>query len=258
MKKLLTLALACALVPSALAASPWDGTYKLDRSKSHLTGDSFTYSKTANGMWHVSFGDLGYDFAPDGKPYPVFDADHTTTTTMNGDHTLIMVNAFKGKTTATTKETLSADGTTLTDETSGTRADGTTYTSSYTSKRSGPGTGFFGKWVSTKESSSAESIITISTAADGTVTMTYPGSKDSLVTKLDGTPASPTGPREVKDVTVTYKKVSATRLEYTVNLKGKKVAEGYDTLSADGKIFSETSWAPGKMDEKTTSVYIKQ
>jgi hypothetical protein len=258
MTKLLTLALACAIVPSALAASPWDGTYKLDRSKSHLTGDSFTYSKAVNGMWHVSFGDLSYDFAPDGKPYPVFDADHTVTTTMNGDHALTMVSAFKGKVTSTTRETLSADGSTLTDETSGTRVDGTSYSTTETSKRSGIGTGFLGKWVSTKVSSSAQDTFVISTAADGSVTMTYPGSKESLVTKLDGTPASPTGPQMVQGVMVTYKKASPTRLDYTVDFKGKKIAEGYDVLSADGKSYTETSWAPGKMDEKTISVYIKQ
>jgi hypothetical protein len=258
MTKFLTLALACAIVPSALAASPWDGTWKLDRAKSHLTGDSFTYSKTANGMWHASFGDLGYDFLPDGKPYPVLDADHTVTTTMNGDHALTMVSAFKGKTTSTTKETLSADGTTLTDDSSGTRADGTSYTSSSTSKRSGPGTGFLGKWVSTKTNSSTQELFVISTAADGSVTMTYPGSKESLVTKLDGTPASPTGPQMVQGVMVTYKKTSPTRLDYSVDFKGKKIAEGYDVLSADGKTYTETSWAAGKMDEKTISVYIKQ
>ena len=88
--------------------------------------------------------------------------------------------------------------------------------------------------------------------------MTYPGSKDSLVTKLDGTPSSPTGPQMVQGVSVTYKKASATRLDYTVDLKGKKIAEGFDTISADGKTYTETSWAPGKMDEKTISVYIKQ
>ena len=134
MFKLATLALACAIVPSALAATSWDGTYKLDRSKSHLTGDSFTYSKAANGMWHVAFGDLGFDFAPDGKPYPVFDADHTQIATMKGDHELDYSSQFKGKTTSSTKEVLSADGNTLTDETSGTKVDGTTYTTSSTSK----------------------------------------------------------------------------------------------------------------------------
>jgi hypothetical protein len=258
MTKFLTLALACAIVPSALAASLWDGTWKLDRAKSHLTGDSFTLSKTANGMWHASFGDLGYDFLPDGKPYPVLDADHTITVTMNGDHALTEISAFKGKTTSTTKETLSADGTTLTDETSGTRADGTSYTSSSTSKRSGTGTGFLGKWVSTKANTSAQELFVISTAADGSVTMTYPGSKESLVTKLDGTPASPTGPQMVQGVMVTYKKTSPTRLDYTVDFKGKKIGEGYDVLSADGKTYTETFWATGKMDEKTISVYVKQ
>ena len=258
MKKLL-LALACiTLTSSAFAASPWDGTWKLDRAKSHLTGDSFTYSKLPNGLWHVAFGDLGYDFAPDGKPYPVFDADHTVTTTMQGDHALTFVNQFKGKTTSTMKETLSADGSTITDETTGTHVDGSTYTSTETSKRSGTGTGFVGKWVSTKVNSSTQSTFVISTAADGTMTMNFPSSKETVVTKLDGVAVPITGPQVPAGVTITYKKASPTRLDYTVMLKDKKVAEGHETLSADGKTFEDTSWAPGKMDEKTTAVYVKQ
>jgi hypothetical protein len=221
MKVLPCLALACAfLAPVALtstahAASPWDGTWKLDRSKSHLTGRSFTYTKLPSGLWHVSFGNLGYDFAPDGKPYPFLNNT--------------IVTSIAGKVTETDKETLSADGKTITDETTGTRPDGTSYTDSEVAMRSGEGSGFFGKWVSTKEDSTAKGITVISTAPDGTITWAFPGARESVTGKFDG-----------------------------VVLNGKVVAEGIQALAADGKSFTDTSWAPGKMSEKTMEYYAKQ
>jgi hypothetical protein len=58
MKKLL---LVCALtifavLPALAADSPWIGNWKLDPAKSHFIGDTFTYSKAANGMMHFSDG----------------------------------------------------------------------------------------------------------------------------------------------------------------------------------------------------------
>jgi hypothetical protein len=259
MKHFLPCTLMCALVvPSAFAASLWDGTWKLDRSKSHLTGDSFTYSKTGDGMWLITAGQVKIPFAPDGKPYPVLDPDHTMIATMNGDHGMTFVDQFKGKTTSTMKETLSADGSTLTDESTGVHADGSTYTSSETSKHVGPGTGFLGKWVSTKEKSSTEGTIVISTAADGMVSLSYPMSKETVVGKHDGTPLPINGPRVPAGVTIAYKVVSPVRVDYKVTLNSKPVAEGYEMLAADGKSFADTSWPPGQMAEKTTAVYVKQ
>ena len=61
-----------ALTLSAFAAdSPWSGTWKLDPAKSKFTGDTFTFSRSADGMMHYSNGaDITYAFAPDGREYP--------------------------------------------------------------------------------------------------------------------------------------------------------------------------------------------
>jgi hypothetical protein len=257
MKKFFALALTCAFSAiAAHAASPWDGTWKLDRSKSQLTGQSFTYTKLPNGLWHASFGSFAYDFAPDGKPYPFL--NYTIVTTAQGDHQITSVRSVKGKVEVTVKETLSADGKTITDESTGTRPDGTPYTSTEVSTRSGEGTGFFGKWVSIKEESTGKSIIIISTAPDGTLTWTFPGSKETVVGKFDGKPIPIVGPTVPAGATISETAESPTRYKYTVALKDKVVAEGFQVLAADGKSFTDTSWAPGKMSEKTTEYYAKQ
>jgi hypothetical protein len=256
MKKLLACAFALALVStSALAASPWDGTWKLDRSKSHLTGSSFTYSKNADGTWQFKNGPITFAFASDGQPYPVLDAEHTVTVTFPDPHTMKTVNQFKGKTTSTSVDTLSADGNTLTDVTNGTHEDGSPYTTTETDTRSGPGEGFAGTWTSTKQSDSTPSTYVINTAADGTVTFIDPTVQFSLSVKLDGTPAAAVAPQMTEGVTFSYKKTSANRLDYSIMLKGDKVVEGYMELAKNGKTYQDVSWLVGKESEKTTAVY---
>jgi hypothetical protein len=262
MKALLKISLACALfAPSVLAvsahaASPWDGTWKVNPAKSKITGTSFTYTKLPNGLWHVEFSNMGYDFAPDGKPYPFL--DRSMTTTAQGDHQITFIEMLNGKKMNTTVETLSADGATITDVTSGVHADGSSYTETVVSKRSGTGTGFLGKWVSTKDEDTSQTVLTMSVAADGTLTMTHPIANDSLVAKTDGTPAAVSGPTVPDGFMVAFTKASAVRLNYVVMIKDKKVAEGYQTLAADGKTFTDVSWAIGKMDEKRTVIFEKQ
>jgi hypothetical protein len=261
MKKLVTSVLACVLfVPSALAASgPWDGTWKLDISKSHFEGTSFTYSKTPTGMWHYSDGAATvYDFAADGKPYKTLDADDTVTVTSDGDHAWIIVSKFKGKETSTTREELSADGKTLTDHAKNTRPDGSTSESTVVMTRVSGGPGFAGKWRSTKVEISVPDSYIISTPAPGVIKWDIPAYKEGVEGKIDGTPLKITGPTVPDGLTLTLTKAGEKELKYLVKLKSKVLEEGHMTLAADGKSFTDIGWSPGKMDEKATAVYIKQ
>jgi len=78
MKKML---LACclslfAVLPSFAADSPWAGTWKANNDKSHQTGETFTYTKTPDGMMHFdSGGPYPGTFRIDGKEYPL-EKDH--------------------------------------------------------------------------------------------------------------------------------------------------------------------------------------
>jgi len=255
MKKLIACAFTLALAStSALAASPWDGTWKLDRAKSHFTGASYTYSKSADGMWQFKNGPITFQFAADGKPYPVLDAEHTVIVTFPDAHTMKSVNQFKGKTTSTSVDTLSADSNTISDVTTGTHEDGSPYTSTETDTRSGAGEGFLGTWTSAKQSDSTPSTNVITTAADS-VTFVDPTTQFSLTAKLDGTPATAVSPQMTEGVTFSYKKTSANRLDYSIMLKGNKVVAGYMELAKNGKSYQDVSWLIGKESEKTTAVY---
>ena len=67
-----------------------------------------------------------------------------------------------------------------------------------------------------------------------------------------------TGPTVPPGLTLAYKVVSPKSMSYVVKEKGKPVNYGTQTLSADGKSFTDTSWNPGKESEKTTGFYVKQ
>jgi hypothetical protein len=260
MRKLLLAALTCvALTTPALAATPWDGTWKLDLSKSHLAGSSFTYSKNDNGTWRYSDGSqVSYDFALDGKPYKAITSDYTLVATPNGDHAITFVYQFKGNTTSTSRQTLSADGKTLTDHNTGTHPDGSKIDDTTVYTRVSGASGFFGKWRSTKVNVSVPDSWIISTAADGTLTWNIPAYKETIQGKPDGTPLPISGPQVSPSVTIAIKQVSPHRMDYTVQFNGKTVGLGSQVLAADGKSFTDSSWNPGQESEKTTGYFVKQ
>src|SRR5476649_2590602 len=159
MKAVVALAMVLAAsTPSTLANSPLDGTWKLDRAKSHLTGQTITLSKTSNDKWRYNDGTISYEFALDGKPVSTF-ADGTMAATADGDHALNLV--FKSKAQESRVHlVLSADGKTVTDHSTGTRPDGSKAEETGAMERVGKGSGFAGTWKSTKsESSSGESFV---------------------------------------------------------------------------------------------------
>ena len=70
MHLILCSALALQTASTLAADSPWSGTWKLDPTQSHLTGDTFTLTQGRGTMLHYSDGSTAnYDFGVDGKEY---------------------------------------------------------------------------------------------------------------------------------------------------------------------------------------------
>jgi hypothetical protein len=243
-----------ATTPHTRAKSPWDGTWKLDRSKSHLTGQTVTLSRTSNGKWRYNDGTITYEFALDGKPVKTF-ADETMAATAEGDHAMNLV--FKSKASeAHMHLVLSADGKTITDQSTGTRPDGSKTEETGAMERVGKGSGFAGTWKSTKtESSSGESFVL---AVNGDrIKWDWPAYKRSVDGNMDGSAIPFTGAAATPGMTFAVRKLSSTKLSYTVRGDGKTLGEGTLELSADGKMLTDTGWTPAKPNEKTTAVYTK-
>jgi hypothetical protein len=251
---LLSVLLASAALPCFAADSPWNGTWKLNRDKSQMTGTILTFTQTGN-MYTIDTGGYKYSFACDGKVYPAL-ADRTMTCIQNGN-VYTTTHMVKGKTTATVTHTLSGDGNTVSDVTSGTRPDGTSYTETSTSQRVGEGKGLVGTWKETEVKSAAPESIVLTVTGD-TLRWEDPGYKETSETRLDGTPGPISGPEIPSGMMVSTLAQGSNKVVSTLTLNGKDFAKDEMTLSDDGATITDVEWTPGKESEKRTYVYDKQ
>ena len=255
MNTLATLALVFAASTAApRATSPWDGTWKLDRAKSHLTGQTMTLSKAKTGKWRYSDGTISLEFALDGKPVHTI-GEGTLAATADGDNALNIVTTTKGSETRQ-RVVLSADGKTMTDHTTGTRPDGSKSEGTGTMERVGTGSGFAGTWKSTKTESSTSESFGLSVIGDR-IKWEWPAYKQSLDGKMDGSDIPVTGAAASAGTTFAIRKISATKLSYTARIGRKVLGKGTLELSADGKTLTDTSWTPAKPKEKASAVYMR-
>lgn len=259
MKPMLTALAAIAAVAAAsgafAAGSPFDGTWKVDLAKSQLAGDTVTYAKTATG-YTSSGGALSYPFAVDGKAYPTM-GGRTATWTAAKDGGFDI--AFKDGAKVLTKahRTFSADGKQMVTTYTEYRPDGTTATEKDVYARASGTTGLAGKWKSIKVDGVSD-VETFSTPSPGTFKLEDATYKQVITGKLDGSPVTVTGPTIPAGATGTFLAKGPAVREYTYVIGGKVLGQGVMKLNADGKSFTDTSWAPGKEDEKSVSYYVKQ
>lgn len=246
--------MALAAAPCFAAGSSWDGTWKMNVAKSKFTGDTFTIEAKGN-MMRYSNGVIAYDFACDGKTYPVL-ADRTSTCTGSAAAGYDFVTKAGDKVLSKSHRTLSADGNTMTIHGTQERADGSTPEFTDVYKRQSGTSGMVGKWMNVKSQGAADTMV-IQTKGDW-IKVYSPEFKESVEGKMDGSALPMTGADIPPGVTQTIKAEGANKLHYTVSYKGKVMSEGTQTLSADGKTLVDEEWAPGKMNEKSMAVYERQ
>jgi hypothetical protein len=257
------LAVALALVllsaiPAIAAENQFVGTWKLDLAKSNFVGDTFTYTQLQNGMMHFSDGSaVNADFGLDGKDYPD-PFGQTISWKSAGDNVWNTVSKMNGKVLSEGHVELSDGGNTLTIKDHGTKPDGSSFNDETVYKRVGAGSGLAGKWRSTKVNISAPNTYVVSAPSAGAVRWEIPEYKEVVEGKTDGSDLPLSGPTAPKGLTLSIKMMGPKKLEYSVKLNGKTIAMATQTLSADGKTITETSWSPGKESEKQTAVYTKQ
>jgi hypothetical protein len=254
----LTLILLAGCAGSALAAdSPFAGNWKLNVEKSKLTGDTLTYSATSSGYHYSNGATLDYDFAADGKDYPLI-ADRTVAWTKSGENAWDMViKNGKGTVLSKSHRVLSEDGKRLTITYTSYRPDGTTGEGTDEYVRVSGGKGLAGKWKDVKSKETSTSM-TIAVPAPGQVSIEYPSYKRTIAGPADGTPIAVNGPTVPTGLFRSYKATGPHKWSYTTTLNAKVWRNGVLTVSADGKTLTDASWVPGKASEKEVDVYERQ
>jgi len=235
--------------------SPFAATWTMDMAKSHVTGDTFTYTKTAAGYTYSNGGPVNFEFALDGKDYLTVPSQSIACTETTPTSMACVAKA-SGKITSSASRALSVDGSRLNVDYSAYRPDGTTTHEEDVYVRVSGGPGFAGVWKdeSAKFTPSAW-VITTPTAT--TFQMSRPSAKSSVAGATDGTPSPAMGPTVPPGATNSVLATSPTTWSYTKMLQGKVYAKGVMSVSADGKTLTDTSWVPGKESEKEVDVYTK-
>ncbi len=246
-------AIALSAMP-ALAQSPWNGTWKLNQAKSHMTGDTHTLTKSGN-KYHYDGGSVAYDFACDGKDYPTIGGE--TVTCKETATTLDSTYKQNGKLEQTIKRQMDPGGKSYTGTTTYIIPAGGTSVTKTTFTRVGQGTGMAGTWKSVSTSSSHVGSFTM--AVNGNA-MRFESPEDHATWdgKLDGTPAAVHGPNMPNGMMVSEKMEGPQKMISEVTMGGKRLWHTEDTLSPNGKSFTEIGWDPAKPNEKQTTIYDKQ
>lgn len=223
---------------TALAQSPFDGTWKWDPSSVQWPekGDVFLLQ---NGMFEckscvppVNVKADGTDQKVTGDPYR-----DTVSIKVIDDHNVDETSKKDGKVVATAKRSVSADGNTLTvNWTYSGNTSGGTQTGNHTDKRvekapSGANL-ISGSWRTERADQSAASRTWTYKMNGNELTMTT-ATGQSYTAKLDGTDAPVKGDPGCNGISV--KMLSKDTLEQTAKLDGKVISIAKLTVSADGK-----------------------
>jgi hypothetical protein len=254
--------LAIVLLPVVAAAqSPFDGTWKQDLSQSKVQMKPLVYL-LQDGMYHCESCPAPFTIKADGQDQKVSGMAWLDTVSVKvvDDHTIEVIRKKDGRVTLTQKRTVTADGNSLTEETTDTTVAGVApVTSKSTWKRVAKGPAgshlFSGSWDATDMGSSSENglLFTIKVAGD-TMNWSNP-SGQSYTAKLDGTPAPFVGDPGMD--TISVKRLSASSVESTGYSKGKVVYRDKSTISADGKTIT-TNWENKLSDVTGQSIAQKQ
>ncbi len=246
--------LALAAVPCLAVGQSWNGTWKLNVAKSHITGSTFVIEDKGNGMMRQDDGSLAYDYACDGKPYTIV-ADRTDTCTGSPQSGYDDVIKAGDKILARQHTTFSADGKTMTVRETAISDDGKTSEISGVYRRVSGTSGLVGKWMSTKVDFPADDAVLVIETKGDWIKMHDPKSTWSTEGKLDGSDLTLTGPNLQPGVTRSITRGGPNKLHETIKRDGKVTTESILTLSADDKTITEATWTPGKADEKLTWVW---
>jgi hypothetical protein len=244
----------CCTVASAQNA--FVGTWKLNQAKSHLTGNTVTYSTTADGTMKETTAVGSYTFKTDGRPYTT-PFDSTVTWKQTGPSTWTTEDRRKDMLLDTDIIQVSGDGKTMTVISTGTNPDGTAFSDTEVYTRIAGTNGLMGTWKSEKMKSSTSPMMEFAANGPNGIAWILPEIKAKLDLTFDGKDVAPVGPTVPTGLTISATKNGPRSFSFVEKMNGKPIVKGTLTVSHDGKTLTNTT-SPMQEQNKTTGVYDKQ
>jgi hypothetical protein len=236
------------------AAEPnFGGTWKLNLSKSQLSGPVYTLEKKPSGIWHYNGAGFDADFDLAGKEYTMPSGVGVVGKELSPTSwELTFRNG--GKLISKSKVTLSGDSLMWVTEMTG--PDGKSLQQTNTDKRVSGGPGFAGKWKSGDVRGASTTLQITLEGANG-ITIATPEAQQIVKGSFDGKDNPVMQGGQATKFTNAFTKTGPNTFKLTTKLNGKVFAEDVYTLSADGKTLTDDSTATAT-NEKTKSVFDRQ
>ncbi|HSY08786.1 MAG TPA: hypothetical protein VK820_09660 [Steroidobacteraceae bacterium] len=248
--------IAICICSAARAEGSFDGTWRLNPSKSQLAGDTMTFEDAGNGAWKFTDSAQSYTFKPDGSSFTTpMGAERTFQKT--GDSGYTTTTKRKGVLLATAAWKLSSDGNTLVIEVKGTKPNGDTFDDTTTYVRTSTGSGLIGGWKSTKVKLSSPNSLTIQSDGDNGVTLTISAFKATCAANWDGKDHACSGPTVPDGFTVALSKTGPSGFKLVQKVKGKVLEVVHYSTAADGKSMVAKG-VNGEGKEPFTEIWDKQ
>jgi hypothetical protein len=244
----------CCTVASAQNA--FVGTWKLNQAKSHLTGDTVTYSTAADGAIKETTAVGSYTFKTDGRPYTT-PFDSTVTWKQTGPSTWTTEDRQKETLLATDIISVSEDGKTMTIISTGTNPDGKDFHDTEVFTRTAGTNGLMGTWKSEKMKSSTSPVMEFAANGPNGIAWILPEIKAKLDLTFDGKDVAPVGPTVPEGFTISATKNGAKSFNFVEKMNGKALIQGTLSVSPDGKTLTNVSSAVHEQ-HKRTAVYDKE
>jgi len=238
-------------------ASPpvWNGTWKLNESRSNIRGPTFSLTILPTGEYHSDSGTFSYDFRCDGKEYTTRPS-RTISCMQSRASEMDTTTKEESKKVGTTHWELSADGKTLTVKGNSIGTDGSVKPTERVYLRTSGSNGFVGGWKDTKRLESRPQLVL--TLNERILHIAFFGTGQYMDPPLDGTDSPCHGPGVPQGLTIAIRQNGPREFLTLRKMDGKIVNQGSLRLSADGRTLIEEYWPPSRPDERATLVYEKQ
>jgi hypothetical protein len=235
-------------------SSDWNGTWKLNPSRSNFHGPTLTISISTDGEYRYDDGNSSFAFRCDGKDRPIR-KNRTLACVKSSAIVLDLTQKEGGVKTNAYHWELSSDGKVLTATATEFRPSGPFVKGRVVTSRLSGSNDFAGQW---QDTSYLQRHAGMTLRLDSqTLHISYPSAEQHIDAPLDGVDVAVQGPHP-DGVTYAARLVGRREIQTLTKRNGKALTQGSLKLSNDGRIITESWWNPDRPDDRGTLVYDKK
>jgi len=236
-------------------STDWNGTWKLNPSKSSFQGQVFTISISRDGEYRFTDGSLSFTFRCDGKDRPIGN-NRTRACVKSSATALDLTQKENGVKMSAGHWELSANGEVFMSTATTFRPSGPVTTGQMVASRISGSNDFAGQWRNTRYlQQHADLTLRLDSK---TLHISYPSAGQYVDAPFDGVDAAVHGPHAPEGMTYTARLVGRREIHTLTKRNGKALTQGSLELSDDGRVITESWWNPGQPTDKGTFVYEKK